>query len=753
MRHWAKHTTCGLALAAPLFVLPAIAMAAGDTILYVDDDAPPGGDGLSWNTAYRFLADALTAAGDLSDASEIRVGRGTYTPDRSEGAPRGSGDREAALELIDGWVLLGGFAGFGAEDPDARDVAAFETVLSGDLLGNDGPDFANNGENSYHVMFADNVDATIDGLTIRAGHADGGPFYNEAAGVQAWEATLTIANCLFTGNTSQSSGGAIGSRFDSVLFLVDCRFIGNRTLETHGGAVDSDIGCDATFERCEFTENVALQDGGAYSGSSGTHASFIDCVFTSNSAKTGGAIDSSGLSVVNCDFADNTAGDVGGAISIIEGSVQRSTFSGNSGGSGGAVKAGGDGLVSLQACTFSGNTAIDQYGGAVNCDEGILDAEQCIFELNEAEQLGGAVNCAGSAEVTLRRCDFIANSAALGGGAIYSGADQAVYQECTFARNKAKYGGGLLSNDNALVIGCTFIGNETYAYGGGGLMAYYSAEPLLMNCLFISNKATVASGGAVASIVESNPVLINCTLVGNSAKIQAGGLSVGYPFPVHTLDYLPPSQATVFNCVFWDNVDQHGQLESSQIFALPAPGDTVSVDYSCIEGLTGALGGSGNIGDDPLFVDQDGPDGIPGTEDDDLRLGAGSPGIDAAFNNAVPDDVADLDDDGDLTEFLPFDLDGEPRFADDTKTDDTGCGAPAIVDMGAYEFLGIPIQPIRGDITGDLSVDGADLIELLGAWGECATEDDGEDTCCAADLNADGVVDGGDLLLMLGNWS
>lgn len=72
---------------------------------------------------------------------------------------------------------------------------------------------------------------------------------------------------------------------------------------------------------------------------------------------------------------------------------------------------------------------------------------------------------------------------------------------------------------------------------------------------------------------------------------------------------------------------------------------------------------------------------------------------------------------------------------------------------GAYEFLGIPIQPIRGDITGDLAVGGADLIELLGAWGECASEDDGEDTCCAADLNADGVVDGGDLLILLGNWS
>ncbi len=159
-----------------------------------------------------------------------------------------------------------------------------------------------------------------------------------------------------------------------------------------------------------------------------------------------------------------------------------------------------------------------------------------------------------------------------------------------------------------------------------------------------------------------------------------------------------------------------------------------------------------SLGSGPLFVDPFGPDGIPGTEDDDLRLSAGSSCIDAAFNNAVPADVADADIDGDFTEFLPFDFDGEPRFADDAKTDDTGCGAPAIVDMGAYEFPGIPVQPIPGDITGDLLVDGADLIILLGSWGECPTEDDGADSCCAADLNADGLVDGGDLLILMGNW-
>ena len=35
-------------------VVAVFSAAHADTI-YVDDDAPPGGDGLTWDTAYRFL--------------------------------------------------------------------------------------------------------------------------------------------------------------------------------------------------------------------------------------------------------------------------------------------------------------------------------------------------------------------------------------------------------------------------------------------------------------------------------------------------------------------------------------------------------------------------------------------------------------------------------------------------------------------------------------------------------------------------
>lgn len=82
-----------------------------------------------------------------------------------------------------------------------------------------------------------------------------------------------------------------------------------------------------------------------------------------------------------------------------------------------------------------------------------------------------------------------------------------------------------------------------------------------------------------------------------------------------------------------------------------------------------------------MFRDADGQDDIVGTEDDNLRLSAGSPCIDAGDNNEVPSGVT-------------TDLDGNPRFIDDPDITDTGNGTPPIVDMGAYEFQVPELSPV-----------------------------------------------------------
>lgn len=55
---------------------------------------------------------------------------------------------------------------------------------------------------------------------------------------------------------------------------------------------------------------------------------------------------------------------------------------------------------------------------------------------------------------------------------------------------------------------------------------------------------------------------------------------------------------------------------------------------------------------------------------------------------------------------------------------------------------------VPGDLTGDGTVDFADVLALLAAWGPCP-----ERVACPADLDGDGGVGLGDLLQVLANWS
>lgn len=149
--------------------------------------------------------------------------------------------------------------------------------------------------------------------------------------------------------------------------------------------------------------------------------------------------------------------------------------------------------------------------------------------------------------------------------------------------------------------------------------------------------------------------LINSTLYGNVAVNTGGGIYTDYGSSTNTLS----------NCILYGNADTLGgnYSQSAQIY-----GGSNTVRYSCIQNIDSlTVEGHGNIGDDPLFVDPLGDDWIAGTLDDNLRLSAGSPCIDAGDNSLVPTE-------------LTTDLDGFVRIMPGTPK-----GEP-IVDMGAYEY-------------------------------------------------------------------
>jgi hypothetical protein len=152
-------------------------------VIYVDVNAPgPTHDGLSWENAYQYLQDALADANSAAKPVEIQVAQGIYTPDSNSADPNGSGNRTATFQLINGVTIQGGYAGFGEPDPNERDIELYESILSGDLAGNDVEvndpadllDEPTRAENSYTIVTGSRTDANavLDGFIVTGGNAN-----------------------------------------------------------------------------------------------------------------------------------------------------------------------------------------------------------------------------------------------------------------------------------------------------------------------------------------------------------------------------------------------------------------------------------------------------------------------------------------------------------------------------------------------------------------------------------------------------
>ncbi len=277
------------------------------SIYYVDADATGAGDGLSWDDAFIFLQHALSEAiyytSHYGLPAEIRVAQGTYKPNEGVLAVPEFDWRTVTFQLINNVVIKGGYAGCGEADPDARDVDAYETILSGDLLGNDGPDFANNSENSYHVVTGSGRDATavLNGFTITAGNADGagGGLSNRGGGMSNYDnGSPTITNCMFKWNTAEWGGGMCNAN-NSNPTVTNCTFSNNYAQMVGGGMYN--LCSISTLTNCTFIGNSGNYGGGIFCGYGMMHIAFND------------------LTITNCTFSGNTA-EYGGAVAVGEGS-------------------------------------------------------------------------------------------------------------------------------------------------------------------------------------------------------------------------------------------------------------------------------------------------------------------------------------------------------------------------------------------------------------------------------------------------
>jgi len=366
-----------------------LSAAAGGNTLYVNQNAEPG-DGSGFDQPhYTCLQDALQHARDANrdgnpetDIAQILVAEGVYTPDQ------GTGDRTASFRLVDGVDVFGGYA-FGGD----RDWQLYPTVLSGDLNGDDGPDFINRDDNSYRVVqVADGAfqapdgtfewpflnETVMDGFHIvggfangEGGHMRGGGIYSR--GFNGFPATVTLRNLLIEGNIASERGGGFYGEHASPIF-ENVTFRGNTAAG--GGGIGVRLGGEVTLTECTFEDNAATFGGGMYLHSNGTIAYITDSTFENNTTSvTGGAIaveTGARFEIDGSTFYANSAAGAGGAIdtwNILSSSIKNSSFGYNAASRGGAIwtsvfSAPAQDVLTIENSIFKGNAA-SESGGAI----------------------------------------------------------------------------------------------------------------------------------------------------------------------------------------------------------------------------------------------------------------------------------------------------------------------------------------------------------------------------------------------------
>jgi len=452
--------------------------------IYVDADAAGANDGSHWADAYIYLQDAIADANAAHEPVEILVAQGVYRPDRGRGIV--SGDRSATFRLLNHVAVYGGYAGFGEQDFNARDVELYETILSGDLNTDDtfverADDLFNEPsrrENTYQVVTASDTDesAVLDGFTITGGnanlfsHRNGGGLANEYG--SPW-----IANCTFIGNSAQYYGGGIYNYYSRPTF-INCAFMRNST----GG-------------------------GGIYNYKSDPN--LIDCIFIENSGTAVRNVKSSPR-LTNCLFLRNSGGGMSNQES--DPILANCTFRDHSGMKRGAGMYNSASNPSLTKCTFVGNAA--EYGGGGMYSTGSSPVlVNCTFHENTAFYGGGMYNSGGAP--VLKNCVLRGNSANDYGGAIYNMGSHLSLTNCVLNSNRANsYGGGLsCNNSDAILTHCTFNTNSSSV---GNAIACNSRDQRGQSIITIVNSI----------LWEGNPIWINDR---STVGVSYSNISGGWP--------------------------------------------------------------------------------------------------------------------------------------------------------------------------------------------------------------------------------
>jgi len=471
---------------APWSLSAAPQAAAAGSRCFVDMDAAGSEAGTTWADAYKDLQSALAN----SDCTEIWVAAGTYTPTATS-------DQAISFEMKNGVSIYGGFIGTEAQ-LDPRDFTANETILSGDLNGDD-VGFENQVENSLHVVNCDNIDnsAVLDGFTIRGG-IGGGPSYSTfGGGVYASACNSTFTHLFITYNSAEYGGGMYNYNSNPMLIYVT---FSNNMAYSYGAGMYNDASTP-TLDHVAFANNSATYGGG---GLMNNYSSPV---------------------ISNVIFESNLAYDYGGGMMNLGSnpSLTYVTFSGNSCPVTGSTNGAGGGLYNedsnptLHSVTFTGNGA--RWGGGMLTSGGSPSLTNVVFDGNTTSLNGGGMVIFGG-NPTLNNVSFKGNtSGASGGGLSFMYGDGLNLTNATFTNNTAHEGGGMDFAGRDIYPHLTsVIFDSNTANSGGGI--FNAGSPILSDVIFRNNMAT--QGGGLENYNGGTPTLTDVTFENNQAGVGAG---------------------------------------------------------------------------------------------------------------------------------------------------------------------------------------------------------------------------------------
>jgi len=385
---------------------------------------------------------------------------------------------------------------------------------------------------------------------IRVGTCIGCDFGTLQAAIQASQNqdTILLSPEVFSGveniglNITGKSLNFEGSIEGTNVSVIDCT---NSNRAFYSNNMNSNVPQYLLFKNIQFRNCSALQsselntkDGGTiFIWSSFTIVEIDGCQFSFSSAVDGSAIFASSpqtafdmanstgypvqITIKNSSFGSNVANGSGTVAGTLNLTITGCEFLNNTAAFVGGALYGIGSLFYLDKTNFLSNTAGEE-GGSVWLGDSDSYTTNCQFQSNSAQLQGGAWFLE-NAENQCNTCSFIGNFAGDGGAiCIEEGGAYFECYNCTFISNVAdNYGGSFYGSDDCACKfeNTTFV-NGTAGNAGGGVALESGSRGTILNSLMTNN--TADRGGALF-FNDVDSALTNSELNSNSAS-QGGGV-------------------------------------------------------------------------------------------------------------------------------------------------------------------------------------------------------------------------------------